>query len=33
VIDRMARGEDTYTYAGYSGFKRTTVENWTGGVL
>jgi hypothetical protein len=33
VIDRMARGEDTYTYAGYSGFKATKIENWTGGTL
>ena len=30
VIDRMCRGEDTYTYAGYSGFKATKIENWTG---
>jgi hypothetical protein len=33
VIDRMCRGEDTYTYAGYSGFKATKIENWTGGTL
>jgi hypothetical protein len=33
VIDRMCRGEDTYTYAGYSGFKATKIENWTGGIL
>ena len=33
VIDEMCRGEDSYTYAGYSGFQRTTIENWTGGVL
>jgi hypothetical protein len=29
----MVKGEDSYTYAGYSGFQRTTIENWTGGVL
>lgn len=33
VIDRMCRGEDTYTYAGYSGFKATKIDNWTGGIL
>ena len=33
VIDRMTKGEDTYTYAGYSGFKATKIENWTGGIL
>jgi hypothetical protein len=32
VIDRMCSG-DTYTYAGYSGFKATKIENWTGGTL
>ena len=33
VIDLMTKGEDTYTYAGYSGFKATRIENWTGGTL
>jgi hypothetical protein len=29
----MVKGEDSYTYAGYSGFKATKLDNWTGGVL
>jgi hypothetical protein len=33
VIDRMCQGKDSYAYAGYSGFKRSTMPNWTGDVL
>lgn len=30
---RMLSGEDSYVYAGYSGFTPTNIPDWTGGVL
>ena len=33
VIDRMLAGKDSYAYAGFSGFKRTQLPDWTGGAL
>jgi hypothetical protein len=29
----MLSGEDSYVYAGYSGFTPTNIPDWTGGVL
>jgi hypothetical protein len=33
VCTRMLSGRDSYVYAGYSGFKRTQIPDWTGGIL
>jgi hypothetical protein len=33
VCTRMLSGRDSYVYAGYSGFKRTQIPNWTGDIL
>lgn len=33
VCTRMLSGKDSYVYAGYSGFQRTTIPSWTGGAL
>jgi len=33
VCNRMLGGRDSYVYAGYSGFKPTTIPDWTGGTL
>ena len=30
---RMLSGRDSYVYAGYSGFRRTQIPNWTGDIL
>jgi hypothetical protein len=33
VCTRMLSGRDSYVYAGYSGFRRTQIPNWTGDIL
>ena len=33
VVSKMLGGRDSYVYAGYSGFKRTALPDWTGGAL
>lgn len=33
VCTRMLSGRDSYVYAGYSGFKRTQIPNWTGDIF
>jgi len=33
VIDRMLSGRDSYSFAGFAGFKPTAMPDWTGGVL
>jgi hypothetical protein len=33
VCTRMLSGRDSYVYAGYSGFKRTQIPDWTGDIL
>ena len=33
VATKMLSGRDSYVYAGYSGFKRTALPDWTGGAL
>jgi hypothetical protein len=33
ICTRMLVGKDSYVYAGYSGFKKTQIPNWTGDIL
>jgi hypothetical protein len=33
VCDRMLGGKDSYAYAGYAGFTRSKMPDWTGGTL